>query len=58
MRTAQEPDALRFGCVREYLHAFTLASPDIIFLALLKLDRLSVDWEVHMSVRRIEAFLY
>jgi hypothetical protein len=57
MRTAQEPDALRFGCFREYLHAFALASLDIIFLALFKLDRLGVDWEVHMSIRRVEAFL-
>jgi hypothetical protein len=58
MRTAQEPDALRFGCFREYLHALALASLDIIFLALFKLDRLCVDWEVHMPIRRVEAFLY
>jgi hypothetical protein len=58
MRTAQEPYTLRFGCFREYLHAFALASLDIIFLALFKLDRLSVDWEVYMPIRRVEAFLY
>jgi hypothetical protein len=58
MRTAQEPDALRFGCFREYFHAFALASLDIIFLALFKFDRFGVDWEVHMAIRRVEAFLY
>ena len=58
MRTAQEPDALRFGRFRECLHAFALANLDIIFLALFKLDRLGVDWEVHMPIRRVEAFLY
>ena len=58
MRTAQEPDAFRFGCFREYLHAFALASLNIVFLALFKIDRLGIDWEVHMSIRRVEAFLY
>jgi hypothetical protein len=58
VRTAQEPDALRFGCFREYLHAFALASLDIIFLALFKLDRLGVDREVYMPIRRVKAFLY
>lgn len=57
MRTTQEPDALCFGCFREYLHALALASLDIIFFALFKLDRLGVDREVHMPIRRIEAFL-
>jgi hypothetical protein len=46
MRTTQEPDALCFGCFREYLHALALASPDIIFFAPFKLDRLGVDREV------------
>lgn len=58
MRTAQEPDALRFGCFRENLHTLALASLDIIFLALFKFDGLRVDREVHMPIRRVEAFLY
>jgi len=58
MRTAQEPHALRLGCFRENLHAFALAILDIIFLTLFKLDRLCVGWEVHMPIRRVEAFLY
>jgi hypothetical protein len=57
MRTAQEPDALRLGCFREYLHAFALAGPDIIFLSLFELDRFGVDWEVYMPIGRVEAFL-
>ena len=56
--TAQEPDALRFGCFREYLHAFAFTSPDIVFLAVFKLDKLGVDRKMHMPVRRVEAFLY
>jgi hypothetical protein len=57
MRTTQEPDALCFSCFREYLHALALASLDIIFFALFKLDSLGIDREVHMPIRRIEAFL-
>ena len=57
MRTAQEPDALRFSRFREYLHALALASLDIIFFALFILDRLSIYREVHMPIRRVEAFL-
>ena len=57
MRTTQQPDALCFSRFREYLHAHALASLDIIFFALFILDRLSVDREVQMPIRRIEAFL-
>lgn len=57
MRTTQEPDALCFGRFREHLHTLALAGLDIIFFALFKLDRLGVDREVHMPIRRIEAFL-
>jgi hypothetical protein len=56
--TAQKPDALRFGCFRENLHAFAFASLDIVFLAVFKFDKLGVDRKMHMPIRGVEAFLY
>ena len=56
-RTAQEPDAFRFGSLREHLHTLALAGVNIIFLALSEPNRLGVNGKVHMSVGRIKALL-
>jgi hypothetical protein len=56
-RTAQKPDTLRFGSLREHLHALALAGVNIIFLALFEPYRLGVNGKMHVPVRRIKAFL-
>jgi len=57
MRTTQEPDALGLRRIREHLHTLTLARLYIISRSLLKPDILSVVREIHVAIRRIEAFL-
>lgn len=57
MRTTQEPDALGLRRVREHLHTLTLARLYIIFRSLLKPNILSVVREIHVAIRRVEAFL-
>ena len=56
-RTAQKPDTLRFGSLREHLHTLALAGVNVIFLALSESNRLGVNGKVRVSVRRIKAFL-
>lgn len=57
MLTTQEPDALGLRRIREHLHTFTLARLYIVFLSLFKPDFLSVVREIHVAIRRVEAFL-
>lgn len=57
MLTAQEPDALSLCRIREHLHTLTLARLNIVFLSLFEPDILGVEWEIHVAIRRVEAFL-
>ena len=57
MRTTQEPDALGLRRIREHLHTLTLARLHIVFLSLFKPDILGEVREIHVAIRRVEAFL-
>ena len=57
MRTTQEPDTLGLRRIREHLHTLTLARLYIVFLSLFKPDILGEVREIHVAIRRVEAFL-